>query len=280
MLELRRILGAAAVLAILPSGADAAPRLTPKQCNAAHEEAQTLKSEKKPHAAREKLVVCSRSECPVVLRKECAEQLALVDRDAPTVALEARDDGGNDTTAVKVTMDGSAVADRLTGTAIDVEPGEHVFHFERADGKTIDQKVLVVEGEKNRKVVADFSTLVPKPPPKEEPKPQPAHEEKKMSPLVFVAGGVAVLGVASFAFFSLSGKGKEHDLQGSCSPHCTDSDVRPVKTDYLVGDISLVVAVVATAAAVILALPALGSTNVQTASVRRDPPWMPKVKVR
>lgn len=262
----------------MPCIGEAAPKLTPKQCNAAHEEAQTLKEQKKPHAAREKLVVCAKQECPVVLRKECAEQLTIVDRDAPTVTLEAHDDAGNDTADVKVSMDGTQVADRLTGAAFDVEPGEHVFRFERADGKSIEQKVLVVEGEKNRKVVADFSTLVPKPKPPEDKPPPP--EKKSLSPLVFVAGGVAVAGVASFAFFALHGKGTEHDLQRSCSPHCTDSDVRPVKTDYLVGDISLAVALVATAAAVVLALPSLGSGSMQTANIRRDPPWIPKVKVQ
>ena len=125
-------------------------------CLAAHEDATSLLTQKKPHAAHDKFVACARAECPTVVRKECGEQLAIVEKDAPTVALEARDEAGMDTTTLKVTIDGAPIADRLTGAAIDVEPGEHVFRFERADGKAIEQKVLVVEGEKNRKVVADF----------------------------------------------------------------------------------------------------------------------------
>ncbi|HEY8075692.1 MAG TPA: hypothetical protein VIF62_16315 [Labilithrix sp.] len=253
-----------------PSGA--------KACIAAHEEGQTLRNKKKPHAAREKFVVCARAECPVVLRKECADQLALVEKDAPTVALEARDDEGNDATALTVTLDGAPIADKLTGIAIDVEPGEHVFRFDRADGKSIEQRVLVVEGEKNRKVVADFSTLVPKQAQHEsldhdrKPLPPP---EKKISPLVFVAGGLAVAAGASFGFFALHGKSTEHDLQSSCSPHCADSDVQPIKRDYLVADISLGVGIVALAAAIVLVVAAPSEPVVQTASV----PWLPKPRV-
>ncbi len=250
-----------------PSGA--------KACIAAHEDAQTLRNQKKLHAARAQFVACARAECPVVLRKECADQLALVEKDAPTVALEARDDDGKDTTDVTVKLDGAQIADKLTGIAVDVEPGEHVFRFERADGKSIEQKVLVVEGEKNRKVVGDFSTLVPKPPPHEDhvTPPPPPPPEKKVSPLVFVTGGLTLVAGASFAYFALHGKGTEHDLQKSCEPHCTGSDVSPIKRDYLVADISLAVGVVALAATVVLLVTAPSAPPPQTASV----PWLPRV---
>jgi hypothetical protein len=276
----------AVVLAAAPGTSAAAPHArrrggaAVKACIAAHEEALSLRADKKPHAAREKFVECARSECPHALRKECGDQLTIAEKDAPTVALEARDDQGNDTTDVRVTMDGAEVASRLTGAAIDVEPGEHVFRFERADGKTVERKVLVVEGEKNRKVVGDFSTLLPKPAPEE---PQPGRAAKPaVSPLVFVAGGVALLGAASFAYFAATGKGSEHDLAGSCSPRCTDDEVAPVKRDYLAADLSLGVAVVAAAVAVVLALPALrrGATgSAQSASAARAAPWMPRVRV-
>jgi hypothetical protein len=280
--ELRRAACAAAIVALVGSTAgttDAAPSASgTKACIAAHEEAQSLRGQKKLHAAHEKFVACARQECPSAVRKECAEQLSQLDKDAPTVALEARDDDGNDTTAVTVSLDGTPIADRLTGIAIDVDPGEHVFRFARADGKSIEQKILVVEGEKNRKVVGDFSTLVPKKPPPPPPPPQVVAPKKSLSPFVFVMGGVALVGAGSFAYFAATGKTKEHDLARTCSPHCTDSDVEPVKTKYLVADISLGVAVVATALAVVLALPSLGSDteSVQTA----QKPWLPKVRLK
>ncbi|MDB5218169.1 MAG: uncharacterized protein JWO86_6096 [Myxococcaceae bacterium] len=253
-------------------------------CLAAHEEATSLLTQKKPHAAHDKFVMCARVECPTVVRKECGEQLAVVEKDAPTVALEAHDESGADTTAVKVTLDGAALTERLTGSAVDVEPGEHVFRFERGDGKSIEQKVLVVEGEKNRKVVADFASLVPKPPPGDG-HPVTPHEAKKIPVLAYVAGGVGIVGLGGFALFALTGKGAEKDLASSCNPNCTNDQLSPVKRDYLFADISLVIGVVAAATAVILAWPALtdGASSSTTASIaarNAPPPWMPRIKVR
>jgi hypothetical protein len=175
------------------------------------------------------------------------------------------------------------VTTRLTGTAIGVEPGEHVFKFEREDGKVVEQRVLVVEGDKNRKITGDFSALVPKPQPKAGGGGEGAPERRESKPipvLAYVAGGVAVAALGSFAFFAIRGKGREKDLAGECSPRCTDSDVDPVRRDYLVADISLGVAVVAAAVGVVLALPALGSSaKVQTAKLG-EPPWMPRVRRR
>lgn len=254
-------------------------------CLAAHEEATSLLTQKKPHAAHDKFVACARAECPTVVRKECGEQLALVEKDAPTVALEARDEAGMDTTAVKVTMDGDAIADRLTGSAIDVEPGEHVFRFERADAKSIEMRVLVVEGEKNRKVVADFATLVPKPPPGGEGAPAVPREPKKIPLFAYVAGGVGIVGLGGFAFFALTGKSAEKGLASSCNPNCTNDQLSPVKRDYLFADISLAVGVVAVVTAAILAWPALtdsapSSTAASIARRNAPPPWMPRIKVR
>jgi hypothetical protein len=238
-------------------------------CLAAHEEATTLLTQKKPHAAHDKFVACARSECPTVVRKECGDQLTAVEKDAPTVALEARDEAGADTTEVKVTMDGSPLAERLTGSAVDVEPGEHVFRFERADGKSIEQKILVVEGDKNRKVVADFASLVPRSPPGGgDSRPGTPHEPKKIPVLAYVAGGVGIIGLGGFTLFALTGKGAEKDLASSCNPNCTNDQLSSVKRDYLFADVSLVIGVVAVATAVILA------------RHHAAPPWMPRIKVR
>ncbi len=249
-------------------------------CLAAHEQAQTLRLQKKLHAARERYVACARAECPVILRQECSEQLDQVEVAAPSIAIEVLDDKGESDVQVKVTLDGQVVAERLTGAAIPVEPGEHVLLFERAsDGKTLEQRLLVVEGEKNRKVVADYQALAPKGPRSSEAE----HADGGRVPvLAYVAGGVAVAGLGSFAIFSLSGRGTEDDLAKRCAPTCTPDDVSPVKRDYLIADVSLAVAVVAAAAAVVLAVPALvsgKSTEASDARVLRPAPWMPRTRV-
>lgn len=287
----RAVVVAVLAFVALPALATAAPgKPAPSAkavCLAAHEEAQSLRSQKKLHAARAKYVACARAECPTVVRKECVDQLALVEKDAPTVVLEARDDAGMGAADVKVSVDGTPLGDRLTGTAVDVEPGEHVFKFERADGKSLEQRVLVVEGDKNRKVVGDFSTLLPKPVQPSPGGPPVAPPEPKTIPtLAYVAGGVGVVGLGAFTVFALTGKGAEKDLASSCGPNCKDDELSSVKRDYLIADISLVIGVAALAAAVILAWPALTDSSKTTASITRGgrslppAPWMPRVKVR
>jgi hypothetical protein len=247
-------------------------------CVAAHEEGQNLRAEKKLRAAREKFVACAKSECPAVLRKECGEQIESIEAVSPSLVFEARDEKGNADGAVKVSLDGTVVSEHLTGSSLEVEPGEHTVKFERADGKVIEQKVLVAEGEKNRKIVAEYASLVPKG--KDEP-PPPAIADHAVPLGSYIAGGVALVAVGSFAVFALTGKSTEDDLAGKCSPNCSDDEVGKVNRDYLIADVSLGVAAVATIVAVVLALPAFGSSaSVKTANVARTPaPWFPKMRV-
>lgn len=266
-----------AAVALAATPAAAAPTKSSKAaCVAAHEEGQTLRTDNQPHAARERFVACARAECPVVLRKECSAQLAAIDEIAPSVALEARDEQGMSDPEVKVWIDGRLVAERLTGESVDVEPGEHAIRFERRDGKVSEQKILVALGEKNRKVVAEFA------PPETNrdagaAAPPVAPPERKVPVLSYVAGGVALAAAGSFAFFAVSGKNSEDDLSTRCAPTCTSDDVAPVHRDYLAADVSLGVAVVAAAVAVVLALPALGAPARASTSAM---PWMPAVRTR
>lgn len=245
-------------------------------CIAAHEEGQTLRTQKKLRAAREKFVACAKSECPAVLRKECGEQIEAIESVSPSLVFEALDEKGNAEGTVTVSLDGTVVSERLTGGSVEVEPGEHTVRFERADGKVIEQKVLVAEGEKNRKIVADYASLVPKPPKEDHPPP----EEQKVPLATYVAGGVAVAAVGSFAVFALTGKSKEDDLAGACSPRCKDDEVSSVNRSYLIADVSLGVAAVAAIVAVVFALPALGSSSatVKTANLKTPAPWFPKTR--
>lgn len=279
----RTLLSVLAVLAMATTPAMAAPKkpdphaAAKTACVAAHEEGQNLRAQKRLRAARERFVACAKSECPAVLRKECGEQIEAIESISPSLVFEALDEKGNADGTVKVSVDGTVVAEKLTGGSVEVEPGEHAVRFERADGKVIEQKVLVAEGEKNRKIVADYATLVPKPPKDDGPAPV---EEKKVPVAAYIAGGVAVVGLGSFAVFALTGKSKEDDLAGACSPNCSDDEVGGVNRNYLIADVSLGVAAVATIVAVVLALPALGSSSasVKTANVNAPAPWFPKTR--
>ncbi len=251
------LLVALALTSLAPAtGARESPKAT---CIASHEKAQVERREKKLRAAREHFVACARDTCPTAVRKECSSLLAQVEASQPTIVFAVKDAQGHDTSNVRVFFDGAPLLDSLTGAAVDVDPGEHVFRFVLPSGESNEQHGVVLEGDKNRKIEADFSAgkVHATGPADGTATPPPPAEKKPIPVLTFVFGGVAVVGLGSFAYFAATGKGTEKDLASSCKPNCTSSDVSPVHRDYLIADVSLAVAAVATVAAVWIAWPAL-----------------------
>ena len=63
---------------------------------------------------------------------------------------QAKDASGNDLSAVKITMDGELLAERLDGTLLTLDPGEHGFTFEMAGHLPIQKQLVIRESEKGR----------------------------------------------------------------------------------------------------------------------------------
>jgi hypothetical protein len=223
------------------------------ECAAAYELAQEKRKSGELILARDQLKICIRDACPTFVRNECTEWLAEVETSLPTVVLAARR-GDQDVDEVRVTMDGQAIADRLSGTAIPLDPGTHVFRFELEGYPPIEQRVLVRVGEKNRRVAVSFGAdeaadgTVSSTAEAEADADVVAKGLDKRTVSYALAGlGAAALG--SFAFFALTGKSDENDLRDRCSPNCPESDVDSVRTKYLVADISLGVGIASLGAA-------------------------------
>ena len=127
---------------------------TKQQCVDANGTAQDLRRAGKLLDAREKLALCVSQACPGPVREDCAQRLDEVDRATPTLVFEVKDTKGNDVSAVRVTMDGQLLVQKVGGASIAVDPGEHRFVFEDPDGiapKT-EQAIVVREGDKDRHV--------------------------------------------------------------------------------------------------------------------------------
>ncbi len=84
----------------------------------------------------------------------------------PTIVFAAKDASGRDVTDVHVMMDGKAIADRLDGTTIDVDPGVHSIEFRRNGYSTMSESIVARTGEKNRQIIV---TLTPIEVPRERP---------------------------------------------------------------------------------------------------------------
>lgn len=148
----------AAWLILVTASAPAVARAEPTvaQCLASAEHSLDLKSRHELRAAREELLVCASPACPTEVREECARRIDVVNAAIPTLVLAARDATGADLVAVRVTVDGAPFTDRLDGTALPLDPGEHTFRLESEGQGALEKTLVIHEGEKARREVVVF----------------------------------------------------------------------------------------------------------------------------
>jgi hypothetical protein len=75
--------------------------------------------------------------------------------------LGVKDENGADLLDVTVTLDGVPLDSRLRGTAIDVDPGPHVFTFDASGRIGAKKQVLVMEGERQRRETVVLVPVAP-----------------------------------------------------------------------------------------------------------------------
>jgi hypothetical protein len=126
------------------------------ECIGAAEQAQPLKHDGKLRAAREELRVCTRPQCPSLIRSDCTRWLAEIDATAPSIVVHATDPSGSDLVDVRVLIDGQLAAASLDGRDIAIDPGPHVLRFEHAGSAPIEERLVAVLGEQHRRLAVAF----------------------------------------------------------------------------------------------------------------------------
>jgi hypothetical protein len=214
------------------------------ECVKAAEDAQSQRSNHQLRAARLKFLLCAQQTCPTVVRNDCAGWLADVDKVMPSIVVQARDTRGVELTDVRVVVDGDVLAERLDGLAIPVDPGTHVFQFERAGVPPLQQQILIREGEKGRAMPITLAAPLPPDVPA-----APAH---RTPPLTYVFGGIAVGGLAGWAYFGIKGISDANEIASlpcAATKTCDAGRVNAAKRELLVADISLAVGLLSAGAA-------------------------------
>jgi len=144
------ISSAVAIGMLLKSGPAAAADPTTADCLAANNSSVELRNAHRLREARAQLLVCAAASCPSDIQKECLRRVDEVNAQIPTITFEAKDAAGRDLSAVKVTMDGQPLVERLEGTALSVDPGEHTFAFETPGQSPITRRFIIQQGQKDR----------------------------------------------------------------------------------------------------------------------------------
>jgi hypothetical protein len=221
---------------------------TKRACIDANEKAQVARKAGRLRDARAALVSCGADACPQAVRADCARMLVDVTASMPTLVVEARDAAGAETIEVRVLVDGALVAERLAGIEIDVDPGAHRLRFELRDGTSREQSLVLSEGDKRRRIAVDFSRDAH--PGGDVPGSSATSETPSATPashgsaLPWILGGLGVVAGVVFGAFAIAGYSQEQSLAKNCAPHCTPDQVSPVRTDYVLSDVALGVAVV------------------------------------
>jgi hypothetical protein len=273
----------------------------------AYESAQQLRFKQKLRLAREQLIVCGHNSCPPVVTKDCTVWLEEVEAELASVVFRVRDTKNRDLPEAHVSVDSENLRDQLDGTAVWVDPGPHLFHFESEASGTSDTFQTLRKGERGRVIevtvkprqselrddaskaeqgVAAVITEAGAP----DARPSESEGVDKNADRIpielqltgpvpsrsmpgtgtYVAGGIGVLALSSFAYFELKASGDASDLRQTCAPHCAESDVDAVRSKLLAANVSLGIGLAAIGVAGLLWFLQGSASSQPTSSLRFD----------
>jgi len=217
-------------------------------CADASEQGQELRDQGKLLAARARFLACAAEACPPIVRKDCADWLTDLDERTPSIVLDARGPDGRDLTDVRVLEGAAVLAASLDGKAIPLDPGEHHLRYEWPFAPAVEERIVLREGERRRRLSVRFAAAAAPPPPPAPPLPPP--RPFPVAPLVL--GGVALAGGAAFVGLAVSAQRDYDHLEATCAPRCTDDLIDPVRTKLILANVSLGVSVVSLGVATLL----------------------------
>lgn len=206
-------------------------------CVTAHTNAQEMKRSGKLLEAESELKICASSGCPGAIISDCGQWISDLEQTTPSLIFEVRVDG-KQAAEFDVQVDGASVSDHTK--AHRVNPGRHVVRVQVPNFEPKEETLVLPEGQRMRLVAFSFDS--PRAEPSQVPGPLPPAEEPLMERptpiLVYPLLGVGVAGLGSFGVFSLLGRSEESELEKTCAPGCTSTQLESMKRYYLIGDIS------------------------------------------
>ena len=257
------VLGAVVATLGFMSPALAAP--TPHDCAAASEDASSLQKQEKLVAAKDRFLVCADAACPAEIRDECAHRLTELTDATPSVVFDVKDASGNDTSAVRVTMDGTLLVDHLGAAAVTIDPGEHTFHFDTTDpSQSVEKKFVVRDGEKNRHLAVTLGGAPATAAMQTTPDQAPHSSMGEQKLIAIVAGGVGIIGLGVGAIFGVLAISQNSNSKTD-PPVQALSDYNAANTSATLSDVGFIAGGVLVAGAAVLWFTAPSGAQVQVA---------------
>jgi hypothetical protein len=215
-----------------------------RACAVASEEAQLRRIHGKLRGARDQLLVCARDVCPPLVKHDCEQWLAEVDGSMPTVVISALDGQGQDVGDVRVKLDDEPFLEKLGGSAVPIDPGEHTLRLQHGDDPPIEEKVIVREGEKNRLVRVQLQpivALVPTTPVRTSEVPvirsEPPSSTRSIVGYSVLGAGAVALGLG--IYFEITQVNDYAAAKSSCPPTTCTSQKDTISNDRIFGGVFL-----------------------------------------
>ncbi len=243
-----------AVLAALSWAPSALAEDDMKQCVAAYESAQTSKKDGKYVAALEHAKYCAQPTCGFLVN-ECLSLYDSLERDVPTFVFSAQNGDGQELINVTVSVDGKPLFSKIDGTALPLDPGEHLFRFEAEGLPPVEVSQVARVGDRHRLITVTLGEkAVETPASAVDPvAPSPLRDEPRGIPaLSWGLGGLGVLSLGAFAYLRVSGVSDYNNLNSSCSPRCDPGEVDDIRTKFTASYVALGVAGAAFAGATVV----------------------------
>jgi hypothetical protein len=270
---------------------------TKMQCIQANTNAQSLRREGKLAAARAELRACSDAKCPTLVSSDCAKRLDELENAQPTIVFDVFDASGHEVNDVSVTIDGLRLVDKLDGTSLPVDLGEHTVTFSAGGRPAVTQKLTFREGEKARHVRVTLDSApgaaAAAPPPAttpdqaETPADAPSSEPaaggstsgSSQRTVGYIVGGIGLAGLAVggvFGYLTIAAKDRQVDNCSSpvdCPDYPTASDAHRAGNTYgTISTVAFIAGGAATATGIVLLLTAKsGNRGVAAASLTLSP---------
>ncbi len=232
--------------------------VTKDQCIDANAKGQDLRRSGKLAAAREQLRLCSSLSCPAMVRNDCTKRLDELESVQPAIIFDAKDGSGRDLSVVSVTVDGRPLTEKLDGTALQVDPGEHVFVFSVPDQAPVSQTFVLKEGDGQRRERVVIGPPPPAPPPP--PEGAPPSIEPGNNPgsggmgaqrvVGLVAGGLGLAGLAVGGVFTVLTASEADKQKMDCASSAPGDCSNPTQaaSDHSTGQMDRTISIVGFAA--------------------------------
>ena len=178
----------------------------------------------------------------------------------------------------KLTIAGEEIKSAAWGETAPVLPGTPEIVAETPDRPAARASVTVAAGEKKHVTIDAGPTPAP-PEPAAPPLPPHGDPRQGLRTASFVAGGVGLVGVATFAVFGAMAKSTYDDLESECHGPCSTNhgdQVSSGKTQQVVANVALAVGIAGAAAGItlfVLGRPAAPS-DARGAAIVIAPAWL------